>query len=191
MNPASEPKSTPCDFLAATTLRSLLRGIPGARTNQCLALPEASYTRGKSAAGEHLETHVHRSRLLCAGAAERGGYGAGMLGLRDAQGAPGWRTSCCRVASSRQSDTATQPQCLPLSGMPVGYSGTARPRTAAFARLREDQWCSESAGLGVGRAHRWLQHCHEVVKMNKDPPFSLHPPPRCPALGRGKLWLSS
>ena len=87
MNLASEPKSMPFDLIAAKTLCALLRGGPGAHTNQHLSLPEASYTKGKSAIGEHLKIYVHRSRLLCAGAVERGGYGAGMLGLQDARGA--------------------------------------------------------------------------------------------------------
>lgn len=87
MNLASEPKSTPFDLIAAKTLCALLRGVPGAHTNQRLSLPEASCTKGKSALGEHPKIPVHGSMLLCAGAVKRGGYRAGMLGLREAHGA--------------------------------------------------------------------------------------------------------
>lgn len=73
-------------------------------------------------------------------------------------------------------DTATVP--------PAPWLGTVRagplPATT-FALLPMDQLCSESSGLYVGQARHWLQHCHEVIQMNKDPQFSLHPTPLMPS----------
>lgn len=72
--------------------------------------------------------------------------------------------------------------------MPAGYSGAGPPPTTAFALFPMDQLCWENSGLYVGQAHRWLQHCREGIKMNKDPPFSLHPaPPDAQPLAEGSF----
>lgn len=105
-----------------------------------------------------------------------------MLGLWDARGAqdggraaaawlhPGGQTPRrgCGAAGSRLTGEGT---------MPLGYSRAGPPPTTAFSLSPMDRLCSERSGLYVGQAQRRLRHCHEGIKLNKDPPFSLHPMP--------------
>lgn len=126
-----------------------------------------------SVVGEHLKIYVHGSRLSCAWRVRD--RDAGAVGWR---WCPAWRTSCCHVASS---DGRTPRHGHGATSTLLGYSVASPPPATTFALLPMDQLCSESSGLYVGQAHHWLQHWHEVIKMNKDPQFSLHPTPLMPS----------